>query len=233
MISRKYIATSQNSFPVFVRKIRNLILNFSLPAPKIVVKYLLNIIVILRNLYYYFLRVFIYEPLNKAYCKQHGKNFHHDIYLHWVSGKGDIEVGDNVTFSGRLVFSFASRYTDKPIIKIGNNVHIGHGSSFTVGKSITIGSYCLISSEVVFLDYSGHPTDPLERRKGCPPNEKSVKPIIIGDNVWIGRRSIILPGVSIGNDSIIAAGAVVRDNVPPLSIMAGNPAKPVALLRCR
>ena len=53
----------------------------------------------------------------------------------------------------------------------------------------------------------------------------NVKPVVIGDDVWLGRRAIILPGVCIGNGSIIGAGAVVTKDIPPFSVAVGVPAK--------
>ena len=56
------------------------------------------------------------------------------------------------------------------------------------------------------------------------------RPIMIGDNVWIGAAAVILPGVTIGNDSIVAAGAVVSRDVPPRTLVAGVPARPIRVL---
>jgi maltose O-acetyltransferase len=55
-----------------------------------------------------------------------------------------------------------------------------------------------------------------------------VRPISIGDNVWIGSSSIIFPGVTIGDNSVVAMGAVVMNSVPPNVVVAGNPARQIA-----
>jgi acetyltransferase-like isoleucine patch superfamily enzyme len=52
--------------------------------------------------------------------------------------------------------------------------------------------------------------------------------VTIGDNVWIGRRAIIMPGVTIGEGSVISSGAVVMNDIPPFTVAAGNPARRVA-----
>jgi acetyltransferase-like isoleucine patch superfamily enzyme len=57
------------------------------------------------------------------------------------------------------------------------------------------------------------------------PDPEDIRPVIIRDNVWIGKRCIIFPGVRIGEGSVISAGSVVRSHVPAYSVVAGNPAK--------
>ncbi len=77
------------------------------------------------------------------------------------------------------------------------------------------------------FDSSGHPTDPAARLAHLPPKPEDVRPIKIGDNVWIGTRAVIHPGVEIGEGSIVSATSVVRSDVLPYTIVAGNPAKKV------
>ena len=57
------------------------------------------------------------------------------------------------------------------------------------------------------------------------------RPILVGDNVWIGSRSILLPGTTIGEGSVVSAASVVRGEVPPYTVVAGNPARPVGSLK--
>jgi acetyltransferase-like isoleucine patch superfamily enzyme len=87
------------------------------------------------------------------------------------------------------------------------------------------------------MDTSGHPVVATSRiidqaqNKWAPPSDDDVQEVTIGDNVWVGRRSIIFPGVTIGEGSIISAGSVVRIKViPPYSLVAGNPAKVICRL---
>ncbi len=67
---------------------------------------------------------------------------------------------------------------------------------------------------------AGHPVSPAERRNGI-----TMAPVVIGNNVWIGAAATILPGVSIGDNAVIAAGAVVSRNVPADTMAAGVPAR--------
>ena len=204
---------------------------FSVPAPKLVVKPLLAIFLVLREACYHVRRVFIAEPFFKAYCKSYGKNLKTGIYLHWVQGAGDIVLGDNVTVDGKSSFAFAARYCERPALVIGNDTRIGHANTFTIGKEIRIGSHVLFANNVTVFDVSGHPVDPTKRFLGLPSEIDKVRPVVIGDNVWLGSSSIILPGVTIGDNSVVAAGSVVRDSVPPNTVVSGNPAQVVKTLK--
>ncbi len=85
---------------------------------------------------------------------------------------------------------------------------------------MTIGSLVLVGPNAQIYTAS-HPLDAGKRRQGV----EFGKPIIIGDDVWIGGSAVICPGVTIGEKSIIAAGAVVTKDVPPFAIVGGNPAR--------
>jgi acetyltransferase-like isoleucine patch superfamily enzyme len=198
---------------------------FAVPAPKIIVKPLLWLFLFVRNVYYFVVRVFFCEPLFKAYCTKYGRNLHTGCYLHWIGGKGDIIIGDNVTLDGKSSIAFAARFSDHPTLQIGDNTGIGHGCSFTIGKLISIGRNCNLSGDITIMDSNAHDTDPAARMARKPPRPEDVRPVIIRDDVWIGRQCIIFPGVKIGEGSVISAGSVVRTHVPPYSVVAGNPAK--------
>jgi acetyltransferase-like isoleucine patch superfamily enzyme/acyl carrier protein len=170
-------------------------------------------------------RVFFAEPFFKAHCAKYGTGFHTGSFLHWIQGRGHIIVGDRVTIDGKCGFKFAARYTDKPTLIIGNGTGISHNCSFTVGKKISIGNNCRIASNVEIFDAPGHATDPELRLAGEPASDDNVKPVYVGNNVWIGRRCTIFPGVSIGDNAIIATASAVFSDVPPNSIVAGNPAR--------
>jgi len=149
------------------------------------------------------------------------------VFIHWIQGRGKLIVGDHVLVDGKCSFTFASRYTPDPTLIIGDHSGIGHGCRFAVGKRITIGSHCRIASDVWMFDSSGHPTDAEARRAGLAAQGNEVRPITIGDNVWIGGRAIVHPGVTIGDHSVISAGAVVMNDVPAYAVVAGNPARAV------
>lgn len=113
-----------------------------------------------------------------------------------------------------------------------------NGALVMCEDKIDIGSHCLISWNVGIADSDFHPLDPAQRLidaqavapffKDRPPRPKlKTAPVKIGDNVWIGMNAVILKGVSIGENSVVAAGAVVTKSVSPNTVVAGNPAVPV------
>ena len=110
-----------------------------------------------------------------------------------------------------------------------------NGALVMAEERIEIGSHCLISWNVGIADSDFHPLAPAQRIidahalapffKDRPPRPTlRTAPVIIADNVWIGMNAVILKGVSIGENSVVAAGAVVTKSVPANVVVAGNPA---------
>lgn len=145
-----------------------------------------------------------------------------------------IQIGNNSEIAGTFACKGNGRIT------LGKNSWVGAGTVIGSVEEISIGDYAIISTEVHIYDNNNHPTDPALRQKMCESGFHSelwgwqhadAKRIKIGDRVWIGERSTILKGVTIGNDSIVAAGSVVTHDVPSNSIAAGNPAKIVKQIK--
>lgn len=203
----------------------------SLPAPKAIVVPFLTIYLSARTAYHIFRRLFIAEPLFKAYCTTYGRRLRTGIYVHWIQGHGRIVLGDDVVIDGKCSLSFAQWLTETPTLKIGNNTGLGHACSITVARAVSIGSDCRIAEGVWIFDTGGHPIDPHARLQNNPPREQDVRPVILEDNVWIGAFSIVGPGVRIGQGSVIAAGSVVMSDIPPNTLVAGNPARKVMTLQ--
>jgi len=102
--------------------------------------------------------------------------------------------------------------------RIGKNVFINHACSFLDMGGITIEDDVLIGPKVNLIT-EGHPLNPAERKA------LTVQPIVIKRNAWIGAAVTILPGVTVGENSVVAAGAVVTKDVPANTVVAGVPAK--------
>lgn len=204
---------------------------FTLPAPRLVVLPFLWVYVAVRSTAFFLKRVLVCEPLFKAYCRQYGRRVRTGVYVPWVRGKGDIILGDDVQLDGRCAIVFAARYAERPALRVGSHTQIGNNCSFTIGKEIRVGANCHIASDVIFYDSSGHPSDPGARLAGLKLSPEEVRPVAVADNVWIGRRCIVSPGVTIGEGSIVSAGAVVMSDVPPYTVVGGNPARKIAALK--
>jgi len=227
----RFLATSDHPLATLARKTRTAISHFSVPAPSVIAKPALLVFLLIRATWYFIFRVLACEPLLKAYCTSYGKDLHTDVFVHWIQGKGNLIIGDNVTLSGKCSISFAARFCDRPTLVIGSGTHVSDGCILWIGKQITIGEHCMIGSDVAIRDSDGHPADPELRRKGTPPAIDDVRPVTIGNTVWIGMRAIIGPGISIGDGSIVAAGSVVVSDVAPYTVVAGNPARRIGSLQ--
>lgn len=120
---------------------------------------------------------------------------------------------------------FTPFYTDcGRNITVGKNVFINSCCNFQDQGGITIGDGSLIGHKAVLATLN-HGFAPEDRGSLYP------APIIIGKNVWVGASATLLPGVTIGDNAIIAAGAVVTKNVPPNTVVAGVPAKVIRILK--
>lgn len=116
---------------------------------------------------------------------------------------------------------FPPFYTDfGKNITLGREVFINACCHFQEQGGITIGDDCLIGHAVVFATLN-HGLAPEERFSMTP------APIVLGRNVWVGSNATILQGVTIGDNAVIAAGAVVTRDVPANTIVGGVPAKPI------
>jgi acetyltransferase-like isoleucine patch superfamily enzyme len=124
-------------------------------------------------------------------------------------------------------------------IEIGHDCYIGENSRIWSGASVTIRDHVLISHNVSIMDNLTHPLDTIERRQqvraiyesGHPRDIRlDDKPVIIDRDAWVGAHAIVLKGVTIGEGAIVGAGAVVTKDVPPYTVVAGNPARVVRAL---
>lgn len=105
-------------------------------------------------------------------------------------------------------------------ISVGDGFYSNHNVYFTDGVAITIGDHVLIGPNCC-LTTAEHALDPVQRAAGL----EYARPIRIGDNVWIGAGCTVLAGAEIGDNSVIAAGSVVKGKIPPNVVAAGVPCR--------
>jgi acetyltransferase-like isoleucine patch superfamily enzyme len=161
-----------------------------------------------------------FKQFGKGTCVSHNVRLINPCY---------ISIGNGTSIDERTVLSAWDCYENDrftPEIMIGDNTSIGSDCHITAINRIVIGNGVLIGKNITISDNShgSTTTDQLD----IPPIKRrmvSTGPVIIDDNVWIGDKATILPGVHIGLSSIIAANAVVTCDVPTGCIAAGIPAK--------
>lgn len=108
-------------------------------------------------------------------------------------------------------------------LRIGDGVRVNYGTSIAATGAVTIGDRVRIGPYVMIVDTDFH--DPYLRGHRPAPS-----PVVIEDDVWIGAKASVLKGVRVGRGAIVGVGAVVTNDVPPFTVVAGVPARPVATL---
>ncbi len=202
---------------------------FEAPAPRAVflpVWYLHHGIL---NGWRWLTRSFYYQPMFRARCERVGRNLRVDLGVPYVYGDLRIRIGDDCTMSAMSSFVSTSHGKDA-VLEIGNRTYLGCRLTISAGSRVTIGNHVLVADNVFIADNPGHPMDAMKRRtQGVEPDQ--IRPVTIGDDVWIGNGCKIMPGVTIGEGAVVGAASIVTKDVPPYTLVAGAPAKVVRDLR--
>ncbi|HVU07470.1 MAG TPA: acyltransferase [Verrucomicrobiae bacterium] len=142
-------------------------------------------------------------------------------------GKGVLRVGNGTKFGFPMTFRLGNgeillqaREPDAEIV-IGENNLFSNNIALCAVRNIQIGDNCLIGDSVSVVDADFHEINPATRNRSVG----TVKPVKIGNNVWIGSRTMILKGVTIGDNSVIGAMSLVTGEIPANCVAAGVPAK--------
>ena len=147
-----------------------------------------------------------------------------------------VVVGANTHVRGQLL-----TFWNGGEIRLGDWCYVGEATRIWSQASISIGDHVMIAHLVDIHDTNSHPLDWQERRRDSEailsgrgyhlPTQTVSAPIVIEDDAWIGFKAVILKGVRVGRGAIVASGAVVTKDVDPWTIVAGNPARVVEVLK--
>lgn len=154
--------------------------------------------------------------MHPRHIEIHGANIHIGDYVHMI-GASDRKLR-LTTWGGKQ---------GQGRIDIGDYCLISPGSDITAQESITIGNNCMIAADCYLSDSDWHGIYNRLRPFRC------TKPITLEENVWIGQGAKILKGVTIGENSVIAAGSVVTKSVPANCVAGGNPATVIKKINCK
>lgn len=133
-----------------------------------------------------------------------------------IRGPGRVVLGNNVIVSMRVT---PFTHDGDAVIEIGDHVFL-NGTRFGCKQRISIGNRCILA-ECRIVDYDFHSVDPEHRND---PAYIKYRPVTVQENVWVGTDCTILKGVTIGRNSTVSAMSLVRRDIPPFSVVGGNPA---------
>ncbi len=184
----------------------------------------------------YRIKIFLFSIYSRSIMKFLGVNYgkkinilFHPMIIKHKNAK--IILGDNVTLNSDRkyyhlgMFANVKLVADKKnsVIKVGDNSRI-NGTCIHAFNSVQIGKNCLIAANTHIIDSNGHLLSFDDTSNRIHTQDKG-KPIIIGDNVWIGTGCLILGGTIIEEGAVISANSVVKGLVPANSLFGGNPSK--------
>ena len=137
--------------------------------------------------------------------------------------EGTLRLGREICFrEARMPIALTVR--DGATMEIGDGCYFNDGVNICATERVVVGDHCLIGSYVTIYDTDFHVV--------TPKDQVVKRPVTIGRNVWIGDRVQVLAGATIGDHSVIGAGAIVRGAIPPRVVAAGVPAKVIKEFEC-
>lgn len=229
--AKQWAKTSDNVFARLIKRLWFKIKTIEIPNIPLVFKLLYLVHVVLKQTIGDVLRIIYYTPLLKSRLKNNPKQLYLYGGLPVVIGSLDIIMGDKVRLAAMTTISGRAVGHEIPQLLIGDNVGIGWRTSISVGKSIIIGNNVRIAGDCYLAGYPGHPINAKLRALGKPDEDSQIGDIILEDDVWLATGVKVMPGVTIGRGTIVAAGSVVTKSLPSFVLAAGVPAKAIKSIK--
>ena len=151
-----------------------------------------------------------------------GVCFGKDPQLYGLEG---VAIGDRVNFGRRARLETHRTERGQGQLSIGSGTNIGNDFHVGAALRVLIGRNCMFASGVTVLDHDHDFADPFDARGAA--DGVTAAPTVIEDSVFLGEHAVVLKGVRIGNGSVIGANSVVTHDIPPLTMAAGMPARPI------
>ncbi len=225
--AKQWAKTSDNVFAQLIKALWFKFKAVEMPNIPVLFKLLYIIHIVLKQTISDMFRIFYYTPLFKSRVKNNPRQLYLYGGLPVVIGSLDITMGDKVRLAAMTTISGRAVGENIPQLLIGDNVGIAWRTSISVGKTITIGNNVRIAGDCYLAGYPGHPVNAKLRALGKPDEDRQVGDITLEDDVWLATGVKVMPGVTIGRGTIVAAGSVVTKNLPSFVLAAGVPARVV------
>ncbi|REL31993.1 acyltransferase [Thalassotalea euphylliae] len=229
--AKQWAKTSDNWLAKLIKKAWLAVKSAEVPNLPLVFNVLYHLHVLLKQCFSDVLRILYYTPIFKARLSNQPKKLYLYGGLPVVIGSLDIYMGDRIRLAAMTTISGRAVGNRVPKLVIGDNVGIGWRTSISVGHNVVIGDNVRIAGDCYLAGYPGHPVDAQARAKGLPDTEEQVGDIVLYDDVWLATGVKVMPGVTIGKGTIVAAGSVVTKDLPEYVLVAGSPAKVVKSLK--
>ncbi len=180
---------------------------------------------IVRRLWGLALKILYREPMLRYRCDAVGLGLALEGPIPLIIGDGRISLGEGVRIGARNTWVVGFKVSEGAELVIGDRVSVNYQTTISVAKSVRIGDDTMIAGNVQIYDNVSHPLSPARRLRHDSFTLDEAAPVVIGRNCWIGNQAIIMRGVTIGDNSVVAASSVVTKSVPPNTLVGGNPAR--------
>jgi acetyltransferase-like isoleucine patch superfamily enzyme len=135
----------------------------------------------------------------------------------WIRNGGSIILGERVLVWSHVV-PVELTAVDGGSLEIGDRTFINYGVIITAYDRVRVGNDCMLGHHVIIMDCNEH---------AVLSDSQHPRPVVLEDNVWLGDRVLVLPGVRIGEGAVVGAGSVVVKDIPPRCVAVGNPTRVV------